>query len=117
MNVLPYIHAADVRQLFINLNEIVRKLSRDLRIRFISLRMVAVFAAVSITLIGSVGRDSTIDVATAAIYLIVVTFLTGMFLASRLARPLTYFAVLDAIFVACVLYGHILGTPITNDQA
>ncbi|RWO02285.1 adenylate/guanylate cyclase domain-containing protein [Mesorhizobium sp.] len=116
MNVLPYIHTANVRQLFINLNEIARKLRRDLRIRFISLRMVAVFAAVAITLIGSAGRDSIIYAAIAAIYLIVVTFLTGMFLASRLTRPLTCFAVLDAIFVACVLYEHILGTPITNDH-
>jgi adenylate cyclase len=116
MSALPYIHAANARQLLVNVSTVARDFGINPRLRSVFLHMAAVLGALTIIFIGSSGRDSAFYLTVTTAYLIGVSGLTATSLATRTTRPLARFVALDAALVACVLYEQLLGAAVTEDH-
>lgn len=114
MNVLAYLHAANLRQLLVNIRGIACNLGADLRIMSLYLRTAAVLAAVALIFVGS-GRGILFFVPALAVYLLACALLSALSLwrTDPPAQQL-YWVILDAVFVTAVLYEHILGALVSQ---
>lgn len=115
MNVLAYLHAANLRQLLVNSRGIALHLGTDLRMMSLYLRTAAVLAAVALIFVASNGRGILFLVPVLAIYLLAPVMLSALSL-WRQDAPLQqlYWTILDAVFVTTVLYEHIVGATISQ---
>ncbi|MEQ1945404.1 adenylate/guanylate cyclase domain-containing protein [Mesorhizobium sp. VNQ89] len=114
MNVLAYLHAANLRQLLVNIRGIALDLGTDLRMMSLYLRTAAVLAAVALIFVGS-GRGILFFMPVLAVYLLACALLSALSLWRQdpPAQQLNW-AILDAVFVTAVLYQHILGAPVAQ---
>ena len=108
MNVLAYLHAANLRQLLVNMRGIALDLGTNLKMMSLYLRTAAVLAAVALIFVGS-GRGILLFMPVLAVYLLACALLSALSLWRQdpPSQQLNW-AILDAVFVTVVLYEHIL---------